>query len=68
MSAIPVEVEITQEQEAQFFQEFAPLLHLVTAACFNLGRERDFVKFAYLSRALDLLLCECWKVMAGREN
>lgn len=66
---LPVEITITREQEEEFFQEFAPILHVVTASCVNLGQSRDFVKFAYFCRALDLLLCETWKVMSGlKEN
>lgn len=62
---IPVEVTISKAQEAELFKEFQPVLHMITAACCNIAKEQNFTKFAYLAKALDLLLDEahsamCW--------
>jgi hypothetical protein len=62
---IPVEISISKEQEAELFKEFQPVLHMVSAACCNIAKEQNFTKFAYLAKALDVLLNEahdamCW--------
>ncbi len=64
----PDSVILTKAQETAYFKEFAPVIHLVCAACCNIAGAKDFYKFAYLAKALDLLLGEAFKSMAGPEN
>jgi hypothetical protein len=56
LNFIPVEITLTKEQEAELFAEFQPVLHMASAACCNIAKAQDFTRFAYLAKALDLLL------------
>jgi hypothetical protein len=65
---IPIEVSISAAQEAELFSEFNPVLAMVTAACINVSKERNFTKFGYLAKALDVLLNAAYDQMVWPEN
>jgi hypothetical protein len=53
---IPVEITLTKDQEAELFKKYQPVLHMVSAACCNIAKDQKFTDFAYLAKALDVLL------------
>jgi hypothetical protein len=53
---VPVEVSFGQAQEQELFQKYHPVLHMVSAACCNIAKDQKFTDFAYLAKALDVLL------------
>ena len=60
---IPVSVTISKEQETELFKEFSPVFAMVSAACANIAKKQDFTKFAYLAKALDVLLNTAYESM-----
>ena len=65
---IPVEISLSKDQENELFQKYNPVLTVVAAACCNIAKDQKFTDFAYLAKALDLLLNKAYDSMVWPDS